>query len=111
MNAGYDGGNEIVHDTEVSKSNICDYNETYILPKRDITIARDIVTLVAFRNCAPFTKCITKIDGTTVDTEDLDLLMAMYKLLEYSTTYTDMTGILSFYFKDEVIILARILKN
>ena len=38
-----------------------------------------------FKTCAPFTKCITEIDGTTVDdAEGLDLVLPMYNLLEYS---------------------------
>ena len=35
-------------------------------------------TQIAFKNCAPFTKCMTKIDGTTIDdAEDLDLVTPM----------------------------------
>ena len=57
---------------------------------------------MAFKNCAPFTKCITKIDGTTVDdTEVLDLAMPMYNLTEYNSNYSETTGSLWFYFKDE----------
>ena len=41
---------------------------------------------VAFTNCAQFTKCITKIDGTTIDNaEDLDLVMTMYNLIYLNT--------------------------
>ena len=55
------------------KSNLCDYNVAYILVRRDITIVGDNGTHVAFKNCAPFIKCLTKIDGTTrTDAEDLD---------------------------------------
>ena len=47
-------------------------------------------------------KCITEIDGTTIDdAEDLDLVMQMYNLLEYSSKYSNMTGSLWFYSKDE----------
>ena len=46
------------------KSNLCDYNDAYILVRSDIAIMGHQVTQVAFKNCAPFTKCITKIDGT-----------------------------------------------
>ena len=43
-------------------------------------------TQVAFTNCAHFTKCITKIDGTTIDNaEDLDLVMTMYNLIYLNT--------------------------
>ena len=59
-------------------------------------------TPVAFKNCAPFTKCITKIDGTTIDdAEDSDLVMPMYNSIEYSSNYSERTGSLWFYSKDE----------
>ena len=50
------------------------YNDAYILVRSDISIAgHNLVTEVAFKNCAPFTKCMIKIDGTTIDdAEDLD---------------------------------------
>ena len=58
---------------------------------------------MAFENCAPFTKCITKIDETTIDdAEDLDSVMPMYNLIiEYSSDYSETTGSLLFYSKDE----------
>ena len=87
---------------QVLKSNICDYNDTYILVRGDITITAAGATQVAFKNCAPFTKCITKIDGTTIDdAEDLDLVIPMYNLIEYSSNYSETTGSLWFYSKDE----------
>ena len=50
---------------------------------------------------APFIKCITKIDGTTVDdAEDLNFAMSMYNLLEYSLNYSETIGSLRFYSKD-----------
>ena len=36
-NANYDVGNEIIYNTEVLKTILCDYNNTYILVKGDIT--------------------------------------------------------------------------
>ena len=43
-----------------------------------ITMIGHQATQIAFKNCAPFTKCITKIDGTTIDdAEDLDLVTPM----------------------------------
>ena len=65
---------------------------------------------VAFKNCAPFIKCITKIDGTTLDdAEHLDLVVTMYNLLEYRSNYSETTGSLWFYSKDKQIILMLIL--
>ena len=57
---------------------------------------------VAIKNCAPFTKCITKIDGITRDNvEDLDLVMPFYNLVECSSNYSEITWSLWFYSKDE----------
>ena len=40
---------------------------------------------LVFKNNAPFINCITKINGTKIDNaEDLDVVMPMYNLLEYS---------------------------
>ena len=81
-NANYDVGNEIIYNTEVLKSNFCDYNDAYILVRGNITIIGYQVTQIAFKNCAPFIKCITKIDGTIIDNaEDLDSVMPMHNLI------------------------------
>ena len=93
---------EIICNTEVLKSNLCDYNGAYILVRGNIIIAGNNGTQAAFKNCAPFIKCITKIDGTTIsDAEDLDLVMPMYNLLEYISNYSDTTCSLWFYSKGE----------
>ena len=66
----------------VLKFNLCDFNDAYILVKGDMTIANDYRTLVTFKNWALFIKCITKIDGRTLDDdEDLHLVMLMYNLI------------------------------
>ena len=74
-----------------------------LLSKKDITIlGYKAPTQVVFKNFAPFTKCITKIDGTTVDErEDWDLVTPICNLLECSLNYPDTTGNLWFYSKDE----------
>ena len=47
-------------------------------------------------------RCIIKVDGTKIgDAEDLDFVMPMYNFTEYSSNYSDTTGSLWFYFKDE----------
>ena len=54
---------------------------------------------MAFKNCVPFTKCITKIYGTTInDAEDLDLVMLMYNHIEYNSNYSESTGGLWLFF-------------
>ena len=83
--ANYAKRHEITYNTEVLKSNLCDYSNAYILVRGNVTIIRHQATQVAFKNCAPFTKRIARIDGTTTDdTEDLDLVITMYNLIEYS---------------------------
>ena len=55
-----------------------------------------------FENNAPFINCITKINGIKIDNaEDLDVVMSMYNLLEYSKNYKKATGSLSNYNRDE----------
>ena len=92
-NPNHDAGNEIVYNT-VLKSNLCDFNDAYILVRGDVvTRAHNNLTPVAFTNCAPFIKCITKIDGATIDdAEDLDLVTPMYNLIEYSSNYSEAIG-------------------
>ena len=100
LKSNYDAANEITYKTEVSKSNLCNYNDAYILVRGDITVTAAPATQVAFKNCVPFTKCIAKIDGTTVDNaEDLGLVMPMYSLIEYSSNYSETAGYLWFYSK------------
>ena len=84
-NANYNVENEIIYNAEILKSNLCDLHDSYILVRGDITVTTVPATQLSFKNCAPFTKCITKIDRTTVDdAEKLDLVMWMYNLIEYS---------------------------
>ena len=78
LNANYGVGNEIIYDKEVLKSNLCDYNNAYILVGCDISVTAAPATQVSFRNCTAFTKRITKIVETTInDPEDLDLVIPM----------------------------------
>ena len=91
-NAYYNAANEITCNTEVLKSNLYDYNDAYNLVRGDIIIGHQI-TQVTFKNCTLFTKCIRKIDGKTIDdAEDLDLVIPMYNLTEYSSNYSETTG-------------------
>ena len=57
---------------------------------------------LAFKNNAPFINCISKINGVKIDNaEDLDVVMPMYNLLEYSKNYRKTTGSLWNYYRDE----------
>ena len=92
-NSNYAAANEITYKTEILKSNLFDYSDAYILVTGSITVMVAPATKVAYKKCAPFTKCITKIDGTSIDgAEDLNLVMPMYKLIEYSSNCSETTG-------------------
>ena len=106
-NGQYGRGNEndstINFETKVIKSNLCDYSDTYILVTGDIkveNVAAD--TNVAFKNCAPFTRCVTHINDQHVETaENLDIIMTMYNLIEYCDNYRDSSGSLYQFNRDE----------
>ena len=101
-NADFSVGNEIIYNTEVLKSNFCDYIDACILLRGDVTVKAAPATQVSFKKCGIFTKCITKTVTTTIDdTEDLDLVMPMYNLIQYSSDYSETTRSLWFYLKDE----------
>ena len=96
---------------EVIKSNLCDYNNAYILGRGDITVTASLQIQVAFKHCVPFTKYITKIDGTRIDdAENLDLVMPMHNLLEYSSNYSERKdSYYGFILKMKQLILMQIL--
>ena len=77
----YEEGCEITYNTGVLKSNLCNYNDAYILVRGDITVTTAPQIQVAFKNCTPLIKCITKIGATTIDdAENSDLVMPIYNL-------------------------------
>ena len=98
-NANYSLGNQISYSAEVLKSNLSDY----ILVRGDINIiGRNLSTKITFKNCAPFIKCIRKNDATKIDNaENWNLVMPVYNLLEHGSNYSETTGSLRFYSKDE----------
>ena len=83
----------IKFETKVIKSNICDYSEAYMLVLGDIT-----ATCGEFKNCSPFTRCVSHINDKHIDTaENLDIIIPMYNLIEYSDNCTDTSGDLCYY--------------
>ena len=76
---------------------------TYIFVTGDIKVAGVAAnTNVAFKNCAPFTRCVTHINDEHVETaEKLDIIMPMYNLIEYSDNYADSSGRLCQFKRDE----------
>ena len=92
------------------RSSICEYSDKYILVKGSISVnntaavdadANNTNQKVIFKNCAPFTDCISKINNTQVDNaKDIDIVMPMYNLIEYSDNYSKTSGSLWQYCKD-----------
>ena len=92
------------------RSSLRDYSNAYILVKGNITVnntaaygvaANNINKNVMFRNCAPFTNCISEINNTQIDNaEYIDIVMPMYNLIEYSDNYSKTSGALWQYCKE-----------
>ena len=109
----YSTGSDIKFKTTMLRSNLCDYADAYILVKGTITITgagNDDAAKrldernkgVIFKNCAPFTKCISRINNTDIDNaQDIDIVMPMYNLIEYSDNYSKTSESLWQYYKDD----------
>ena len=79
------------------KSSLCNYSDTYILVKGTTTVnntaaadanANNTDKKVIFKNCAPFTNCMGEINNIQADNaKDIDIVMPMYNLIEYSDNY------------------------
>ena len=93
------------------RSDLCDYSDAYILVKGKITVTKGFNNnannnaygkKLALKNNVPFISCISKINGELIENaEDLDIVMPMYNLLEYSKNYRKTTGSLFNYYRDE----------
>ena len=117
----YNVNKEIRIKTSMLRSDLCDYSDAYIVVKGTITVAKKIFTAddfeapnntadnanasntandnafgekkLVFKNNAPFINCNSKINGVQSDNaEDLDVVMPIYNLLEYSKHYRKTTG-------------------
>ena len=109
----YDANSDTRFKTTMLRSNLCDYTDAYTLAKGTITISGvgnddsakrldERNKGVIFKNCAPFTKCISRINGTDIDNiQDIDIAMPMYNLIEYSDSYSKTSGSLWQYYKDD----------
>ena len=101
---------QIKFKTTMLKSSLCDYSDAYIIVKGTITVnntadaaaaadadANNTNKKVIFKNCAPFTNCISEINNTQVDNAKyIDIAMSMYNLIEYSDNYAKTSGSLWF---------------
>ena len=126
----YNGNKEIRIKTSMLRSDLCDFGDAYIVAKGTITVAKEIFTAddfeapnntgdnvnatntasdnafgekkLVFKNDAPFMNCISKINGVKIDNaEDLDVVMPIYNLFEYSKNYRKTTSSLWNYYRDE----------
>ena len=94
-------GTTIKLETKVIKPNLCDYSDAYILVTGNIQY-KPANSVVAFKNCAPFRTCDVTINDEHVEkAEDLDIVMPMYNLWEYSDNYQNSTGSLYQFKRDE----------
>ena len=100
---GANNPDTIKYDTRVLKPNLCDYAKAYILVDGTIRATNAVnATRLALKNCAPFIKCNLEINDEHVDTaENLDIVMPMYNLIEYSDNYEDSPATLYQYKRDE----------
>ena len=77
------------------RSRLCSYSDKYILVKEAITVAHHKAggpnnsnKKITFKNCAPFTDFIIRVNNLQVDdADDIDVVMRMYILIEYTDNY------------------------
>ena len=74
------------------RSDLCYFSDTYIIVKGTFTVTNPNKNAhgkkLAFKNNARFVSCISRINNTLIDNaENLDIVMSLYKLLEYSKNY------------------------
>ena len=92
----------------LTSSDLCDYNDAYIVVKERITVEGTNANnredkKLTFKNSAPFRSCISKISDTFKDNaEDLDIVMSMYNLLEYSDNYSVTSESFWNYYRDDM---------
>ena len=93
---------QIKFKTTMLKFSLCDCSDPYILVKGNIKVnntaaeganANNTDKKVIFKNCAPFSDCISEINNTQVDNAKyIDIVMPMYNLIEYSDNYSKTSG-------------------
>ena len=91
---------DIKFKTTILTSNLCDYADAYILVRGTITItgagadaaarqADERNKSLIFKYCAPFTKCISRINNAEIDTaQNINIVKLMYNLIDYSDNYS-----------------------
>ena len=102
IRGAYSPNKQIRFKTAMLRSSLCNYSDAYVLVKGNIAVnnnagasaaANNIGKKVIFKNCAPFTNCISKIKNTQIDNaEYIDTVMPRYNLIEYSDNYSQTSG-------------------
>ena len=108
----YNENKSIRFKTPMLRSDLCDYADVYILVNGTITVTANAGANnirenrnkpLILKNNAPFISCITKINNELIeDAEDLDVVMPIYNLLEYSQNYRKTIGSLYNYYRHEL---------
>ena len=94
------------------RSDLCDHADVYILVSGTITVTTNAGAnnirdkrnrKLILKNNAPFVSCITRINGELIEeADDLDAIMPIYNLLDYSEIYRKTIGSLCNYYRDEL---------
>ena len=110
IRGAYSPNKQITFKAAMPRSSLCDYSDAYILIKGYISVNNTAGAAAApnnankkviFKNCAPFTNCISKINNIQIDNaEYIDIVMPMYNLIEYSDNYSKTSESLWQYCKD-----------
>ena len=103
IRGAYSPNKQIEFKTTMLRFCLCDYSDAYLLVKENISVNNTAAATtnktnkkVIFNNCAPFTNCISKITNTQIDNAKyIDIVITMYKLIEYSDNYSKTSGSLS----------------
>ena len=100
----YSHENQIKFLASSSESSLRDYSDAYVLVTANIAVVgAKNNTKVAFKRCSPFRECRTEINETFVDNaEHINIVMPMYNLIEYSDNYSDTSGSLWQFKRDEI---------
>ena len=99
----YNQNNSIKFETKSIKSSLCEYSDASILATGDTIVTVDNDINAAFKNCAPFFTCKTEIIDVFIDEANhIYIVMSMYYLIEYSHNYSNKSGGLWQFKRDEV---------
>ena len=108
----YNTNSQVKFKTSMLRSSLCDYSDAYILVSGTITITRagnddaawrldERNKGVIFKNCAPFTDCISEINNTQIDNAKyIDVVMPIYNLIEFSDNYSKKSKCLGQFYRD-----------